>query len=109
MTIKFINPFTNQRNFRDITSERQDVVKIASSDLPDDAVTKVYECKETRIIHSKTANSNHASISNSKGFGYVQEWELRYVVEHILKEDYEKVCMLVGGNGVIHLYPKHAV
>lgn len=92
------------RTFKDVTKQKPDVIKIVTTDLPGDVITKIYECKETAIIHSKNSNSNHASISNAKGYDFIQEWEIKYAIDHILKADYTNVSMLVSSNGVIHLY-----
>ena len=104
MTVKY--QFSNQQAFRDVTKRRPDVIKVVTADISDDVITKIYECKETAIIHSKNSSSNHASISNAKGYDFIQEWEIKYAINRILKEEYENVTMLVSGNGVIHLYAK---
>ncbi|MGE7951958.1 DUF1827 family protein [Lysinibacillus xylanilyticus] len=92
------------RTFQDVTKQRPDVLKVVTADISDDVITKIYECKETAIIHSKNSNSNHASISNAKGYDFIQEWEIKYAIDHILNADYTNVSMLVSSNGVIHLY-----
>ncbi|KOP78674.1 hypothetical protein AMS59_12735 [Lysinibacillus sp. FJAT-14745] len=101
MTIQY--KFT-PRPFRDVTKQKPDVLKVVTADMSDDVITKIYECKETVIIHSKNSNSNHASISNAKGYDSIQQWEIKYAIDHILNEDYSNVSMLVSSNGVIHLY-----
>lgn len=102
MTVKY--QFSNQQKFRDVTKQKPDVIKVVTADLSDDVITRIYECKETAIIHSKNSTSNHASISNA--YDFIQEWEITYAINRILKEEYENVTMFVGGNGVIHLYAK---
>lgn len=98
--------FLKHNTFLDITKERPDVVKIVSETLPHDIITKVYECNESRIIHTKNYKTNHASISNSKGYEYIQEWEIAYVIEHILEVDIEDVIMYVSRNSFIHIRVK---
>lgn len=92
------------RTFRDVTKQKPDVLKIVTADMPKDVITKIYECKETAIIHSQNSTSNHASISNAKGYDSIQDWEIKYAIDRILNEDYTNVSMLVSSNGVIHLY-----
>lgn len=103
MSIKLKNPFSKQHTFRDITKNRQDIVKIASGQSTEDVITRVHQCNETIIIHSKNDETNHVSISNSKGYGYVQEWEIIYAIDRILKVENKDVIMYVGKTGVIHL------
>lgn len=109
MAIKFNNHFSKKRIFRDITKERPELVDILSSTEPKGANSKVYQCNESIIIHSKSDETNHASISNSKGYGYVQEWEIVYVIERILKAEKKNVTMYVSRSGVIHLTSKEEV
>ncbi|MFJ7950324.1 DUF1827 family protein [Lysinibacillus sp. NPDC096418] len=109
MSVKFKNPFSKQQIFRDITKESHDVVKATMSTLPADTIVKVYGCGESIIIHSKNRNTECASISNSKGYGYVQEWELVYMLENILKKSNNDVVMRVSPNGIIYLYVKDGV
>lgn len=104
MAPKYNTNFSTQRTFRDITSKRPDVVETVANSAKNDATIKIYECKETAIIHSKSLEIDHASISNKKG--KVQEWEIVYAIENILKESKENIIMLVGRNGVIHLNVK---
>lgn len=106
MPIKFNNHFSKKRTFRDITKERPELVEILSSTEPNGTISKIYQCNESIIIHSKSDKTNHASISNSKGYGYVQEWEFVYVIERILKVENKDVIMHVGRNSVIHLRTK---
>lgn len=106
MVAKFQNTFSNSRSFRDITKKRPDIVQIVKVSQPNDVVTKIYECKDTIIIYSKSSKSNHASISHAKGYVFVQEWEIAYAINRILKVKNEDVIMHVGGNGVIHLRVK---
>jgi len=87
-----------------VTKQKPDVLKIVTADLTDDVITKIYECKDTAIIHSKSSNSNHASISNAKGYDFIQDWEIKYAINHILNTDYTSVNIMVGSTGVIHLY-----
>lgn len=101
MAVKYKFP---TRKFLDVTQEKPDLLKMVTANIPSDAVTRIYESKDTSIIHSKSSSSNHASISNAKGYEYIEEWEFKYVVDHILNEDYTNVSMLVSSNGVIHLY-----
>lgn len=100
MTVKY--KFT-PRTFRDVTKQKPDVIKVVTADMSD-VITKIYECKETAIIHSKNSSLNHASISNAKGYDFIQAWEIKYAIDHILNVDYTDVSMLVTNNGVIHLY-----
>ncbi|MGE7021968.1 DUF1827 family protein [Solibacillus cecembensis] len=109
MTVKFKNPFSRQRTFRDITKESPEAVKATMCTLPADAKVNVYKCKESIIIHSKNRNTECASISNSKGYGYVQEWELVYMLENILKKSNDDVVMCVSPNGTIYLHVKDGV
>ncbi|MGN4124843.1 hypothetical protein ACMGD3_07480 [Lysinibacillus sphaericus] len=102
MTVKY--QFSNHQKFRDVTKQKPDVIKVVTADMSDDIITRIYECKETAIIHSKNSSSNHASISNAKGYDSIQEWEIKYAINHILNVDYTNVSMLVSSNGVIHLY-----
>ena len=104
MKTNFKNRFSNHRIFRDITELRPDIVEAASITLPSDAILKVHECGESVIIHSKDSKMNCASISNSKGTSYVQDWEIGYMLKYILKESSENVFMHVSPNGVIYLY-----
>ncbi|GAB0167430.1 DUF1827 family protein [Lysinibacillus sp. CTST325] len=106
MPIKFKNPFSKQRIFRDVTKERPDAVRAVLSTSPADVLIKIYECGESIIIHSKNDNTNCASISNSRGYGYVQEWEIVYMLEHIIKKSNDEVVMNVSPNGVIYLRAK---
>lgn len=105
MSIKFENPFT-KRTFLDVTKDREDIVKILSSTSPSGTIIKVYECNGSVIIHSENDEKNHASISNRRGYGYVQEWEISYVIERILKVGNKDVIMHVSKTGVIHLLTK---
>lgn len=109
MKIKFKNPFSSQRTFRDITKESPEVVKAVLATSPSDVIVKVYGCGDSKIIHSKNDKSNCASISNSKGYGYVQEWEISYMLEHILKKSNDDVVMYVSPNGVIYLRAKEDI
>lgn len=104
MAPKYKSSFSTQRKFRDITAERPDVVETVANSTKNDAIVRIYECKETAIIHSKSPEINHASLSNAKG--QIDEWEIVYAIEHILKESNENIIMLVGNNGVIHLNVK---
>lgn len=106
MPVKFKNPFSKQRIFRDVTRERPEAVKAVLSTTPSDAIIKIYECGESIIIHSKNDYTNCASISNSRGYGYVQEWEIVYMLEHILKKSNDEVVMNVSPSGVIYLRDK---
>ncbi|WP_332647031.1 DUF1827 family protein [Lysinibacillus sp. 54212] len=99
---------SKQRTFRDITKLRPDVVQAVLSTSPSDEIIKIYECGESRIIHSKNDKTNRASISNSKGCDFIQEWEITYMLDHILKESNENVVMYVSPNGVIYLQTKEA-
>lgn len=101
MTTKFKFP---PKTFRDVTKQKPDVLKVINANAPKDAITKIYECKDTAIIHSKDSNSNYASISHAKGYDFIKEWEIKYCIDHILIEDYENVRMKVSSNGVIHLF-----
>lgn len=92
------------RTFRDTTLKRNDIVQIVTSSGPENVIVKVYERKDTLIIHSKSDQSSHASIS--KGNGHIKEWEIAYVVQNILKEDNENVYMYIGRKGVIHIRTK---
>lgn len=103
MKTNFKNRFSNHRIFRDITELRPDIVDAASITLPSDAILKVYECGESVIIHSKDSKMNCASISNSKGPSYVQDWEIEYMLKRILKENIEDVIIYMSPNGVIYL------
>lgn len=98
--------FLKEKTFRDITKERSDIVKVVSENSPPDVTTKVYECHESKVIHTKSYNTNHASISNSKGYGYVQMWEIAYVIERILGVEKKDVNMYVSENSVIHIKVK---
>lgn len=106
MRADFKNKLSNYRKFRDITNLRPDAVEAVLSTSPPDVIVKVYECGESRIIHSKNDKINCASISNSKGPSYVQEWEIEYMLKFILKENSEDVFMYVSPNGVIYLQTK---
>lgn len=106
MVVKFKNPFSKQRIFRDVTKERPEAVQAVLSTSPPDVIVKIYECGESIIIHSKNGNTNCASISNSKGYSYVQEWEIDYMIEHILKKSKEDVVMYFSQNGVIYVRVK---
>lgn len=108
MSVKFKNMFSKQRTFRDITKESPQVVKAVLSVALSDVTVKVYGCGDSKIIHSKSDSTNCASISNSKGYGYVQEWEIVYMLEHILKKSNDEVVMFVSKNGVIYLHEKEA-
>ncbi|MFF2179448.1 hypothetical protein ACFVT8_23795 [Lysinibacillus sp. NPDC058147] len=101
MTVKYK---FKSKTFKEVTKQKTDVLKIVTADLADDVITKIYECKDTVIIHSKNSNSNHASISNAKGYDFIQEWEIRYAIDYILNADYTSVSMRVSSTGVIHLY-----
>ena len=103
MSIKFNNPFTKKRKFLDITNKKPEVVEAVLTTSPDDVIVKIYECGESVIIHSKSGQINCASISNSKGYGYVQAWELTYMLENILKTSNNEVVMYTSPNGVIYL------
>lgn len=103
MITNFKNRFPNHRRFRDITKLRPDAVEAVLSTSPSDVIVKVYECGESRIIHSKNSKMNCASISNSKGPSYVQDWEIEYMLKRILKESIEDVIMYMSPNGVIYL------
>lgn len=92
------------RTFRDVTKQKPDVLKVVNANAPNDVITKIFERKDTVIIHSKNSSSNHASISNAKGHGFIQEWEIRYTIEHILRVELENVSILVSDNGVVHIY-----
>lgn len=106
MNVNYKNSFSKQRIFRDITNKKKDVVNLMKSNLLDESVIKIYECKNTIIIHSKNDGKNHASISHRDGCSYIQEWEIEYAMDRILKERRENVIMLVGKGNVIHLYAK---
>jgi len=80
MTIKY--KFT-PKTFQEVTKQKTNVLKVVTTDMTDDVITKICECKDTAIIHSKSSNSNHASISNAKGFDFIQEWEIKYAIDHI--------------------------
>lgn len=103
MSANYKSQFSSQRTFQDVTNERADVLRVTAS-LLDDANVRVYERKGTVILHSKKGESNHASVSSAQR--QVQEWEIVYAIERILRTDYKNVTMIVGGNGVIHLYAK---
>lgn len=105
MVMKF-EGLVSRRTFKDVTKDRRDIVKIVSKTSPKDTITKIYECNGSVIIHSKNTQKNHASISNRKGYGYVQEWEISYMIERILKVRNKDVVMHVGQTGVIHLVTK---
>ncbi|MEG0259187.1 MAG: hypothetical protein RR651_04880 [Lysinibacillus sp.] len=106
MPVKFKNSFSRQQTFRDVTKENPETVKAVLSTSPADVIVKVYECEESIIIHSKNHNTNCASISNSKGYGYVQKWEIVYMLEHIIMASSDDVVMNVSPNGVIYLRTK---
>ena len=106
MVMNFNNNFSEKRTFRDITKERLNVVKLMCENAPSNTVMKIYECRDSIIIHSKTDITNHASISNIKGYRYIEEWEITYVLDHILKLENKDVIMQVSTNNVIHFYPK---
>ncbi|UPW82301.1 hypothetical protein [Lysinibacillus sp. Ag94] len=95
------------KTFRNTTKERPDIVKVVASSEPKDIVVTVYERKNTLVIHSKNDSTNHASISKSKGD--VENWELAYIVEHILKVVQDDVFMYTRGTGVIHIRTKEEV
>ena len=106
MSVKFKNSFSNKRIFRDVTKERPEAVQAVLSTSSPDVIVKIYECGESIIIHSTNSNTNCASISNSKGYSYVQEWEIDYMIKHILKKSKEDVVMYFSQNGVIYLRAK---
>lgn len=106
MSVKFKNPFSNQRIFKDVTNERPEAVQAVLSASPIDVTIKIYECEESRIIHSKNHFTNRVSISNSKGNHCVKMWEILYMLEQILKVNKEDVFMYVSQNGVIYLEVK---
>lgn len=95
------------RTFRDTTKERPDIVKIVASSESKETIVTVYERKDTLVIHSKNDKKNHASISKSKGD--VENWELAYIVEQILKVVQDDVFMYTRGTGVIHIRTKEEV
>ena len=95
------------RTFHDTTKERQDIVKIVASSEPKDVIVKIYERKNTLVIHSKNNEMNHASISKSKG--HIKDWEIAYIIEHILKMVQDDVFMYTRGTGVIHIRTKNAI
>ena len=105
MVVKF-KGFVSRRIFKDVTKGRRDIVKLMANTAPKDSIIKVYECNGSVIIHSKNTEKNHASISNRKGYGHVEEWEISYMIEKILKVRNKDVVMHVGQTGVIHLVVK---
>lgn len=104
MTIKF-----QARTFKDVTKQKPDVLKVMTPNMPNDVTIKIYECKDTIIIHSKNDKTNHASISHAKGYDHIQDWEIVYAIKHILKETNEIVRVFVKGNGIIHIFTKESV
>lgn len=106
VSVKYKNPFSKQQIFRDVTKERPEAVQAVLSTSPADVIVKIYECGESRIIHSKNDGTNCVSISNSKGYSYVQEWEIDYMIERILKKSKDDVVMYFSRNGVIYVRAK---
>ena len=101
MTVKYLT-----KTFKDVTKKKTDVLQVMTSSMPDDVIIKIYECKDTIIIHSKSDKTNHASLSHAKGFEHIQDWEIVYAIKHILKETNQNVRVFVKGNGIIHLLVK---
>lgn len=95
------------KTFRNTTKERPDIVKIVASSEPKDVIVTVYERKDTLVIHSKSDKKNHASIS--KGKGQIKNWEIAYIIEHILKMDQDDVFIYTKGTKVIHLRSKDEI
>lgn len=94
------------RTFKDVTKQKPDILKVMTPNMPKDVTIKIYEWKDTIIIHSKNDKTNHASISNAKGYDHIQDWEIVHAIKHILKETNENVRVFVKGNGIIHLLVK---
>lgn len=99
MKIKY--QYTKNQTFREITKEREDVVKIIENPL-EGGTTKIYERKGTCIIFSQNNKSKHASISNLSR--PVQEWEIEYAVGQILRAENENLSMYMTKSGVIHIH-----
>lgn len=70
-------PFAKERMFRDITKQREDVVKITANSL-EGVTVNVFECKGTYIIYSQSKEAQHASISNVRQ--PVKDWEIGYAI-----------------------------
>lgn len=92
------------RTFRDTTKARSDIVTIVSRAETKDTIITIYERKNTLVIHSKNEVTNHASIS--KGKGQIRDWEISYIIEHILKVTEKDVSLYTRGNGIVHISTK---
>lgn len=95
------------KTFRNTTKERPDIVKVVASSEEKDVIVTVYERKDTLVIHSKNDTTNHASIS--KGKGQIRNWEIAYIIEHILKMDQDDVFIYSKGTNVIHMRSKDEI
>lgn len=69
-----------------------------------DTIITIYERKNTLVIHSKNEITNHASIS--KGKGQIRNWEIAYIIEHILKVTEKDVSLYTRGNGIVYISTK---
>ncbi|MFJ7665619.1 hypothetical protein ACIQXI_00840 [Lysinibacillus sp. NPDC097195] len=101
MTVKYLT-----KTFKDVTKKKTDALQVMTRNMPNDVIIKIYECKDTIIIHSKNDTTNHASLSHAKGYEHIQDWEIVYAIKHILKETNENVRVFVKGNGIIHICVK---
>jgi len=101
--VNFKSTLSNKRKFQEITKGRPDLVEKISNAFFDDVIVRIYEHKGTVIIHSESEKSGHASVSNP--YRDIQEWEIEYAIDHVLKE--ENVNRYLDRNsGVIHLNSK---
>lgn len=101
--VNFKSLVSNKRKFQEITKGRPGLVEKISNSFFDDVIVRIYERKGTVIIHSQSEKSGHASVSNP--YRGIQEWEVRYAIEHVLKE--ENVNRYLDRNsGVMHLNTK---
>lgn len=99
--MKVSYPYSSQQKFRDVTNEREDVVKAMSNSM-DDIIVNVYECKGTVIIFSQNNVSKHVSISNISRS--VHEWEAGYAIARILKVKTRDVSIYITESDVVHIH-----